>query len=1401
MKKEKKVIVPKVKRNYTYEEKITAIKNAGTKDHIFLSLIAIANGRWATGLIDTAYTNYVRAHHKDLSEYEQLKTVLTYYEDYDLLLKPTKNTTTPILQGIRFNSEIQNFLIKDLLKYPTYLAHLCDALENTNFAYAYHNFYWFSSREEQYEYNTNILRLRLAILKNDAEKFEEALYEYKRQSDYNQHRVFACFPEAMDTDVLLCLQPTMQIYYLENRIMDEIYKLNVTDKTLTFITHAKEILSNQKKEDLKLHNLHEPILLYYFLRADWKEMQAIAISDNIYLQQVTQAITAFLKGKDADAAIFFEAALKEYRKLTNTKAKYLPQFYGILHALTLLRGKEMEISKTYSQTLENNTSIFKCAYLALAAFFNMRQGAENRANELLEYVDETVRNLDVSFYFIIATQFKDFSSNNIRYLDILYNKALEQGFKWLAFELISARNKIQLYSFQTNTLEKLANKVGYPSIQTNVQKVEKWESLLVALSNLTPKSKKQSQASDSRLVWLLDLNAEQVLPREQNYTAKGGWSAGKVVSNVRLKTNGLICMTPQDVRVANRAIELHPHRPNQATLDYKRAIQELVGHPLLFLANSPTVGVKLEAEKPQLIVREVNDNYELQFNMDFKEAGINIQKQTPTHYKVQIVDNSHISVKEILGNKPILIPRKAKAQLTEVLDSLSSLIDTSSSLDATNQNLPSVEADTRPYIHLLPVGGGIHVEFYAKPFATVPPYFPIGEGDALQVAVLDGKKTRTERNLKAETMNKNFVIKQSEVLSQNRKATTWKLENVEQCLQLLLDLTSLQANDSVVVEWPKGEKFKISKVINFEHLTVNIKERNDWFEISGNVVVDEETVFDMQKLLEIAKSDQQFVELSQGKFLALTNELRRRLQEIEALMNKTKKGTLQMHPLVAPALEDFISLVPHFKADKHWKEQQNKLQKAFAATFKPPTNFSKLLRGYQTEGFEWLSRLAAWGVGACLADDMGLGKTVQALTLVQSRGTEGATLVVAPASVCRNWKAETEKFAPTLKPYLFADEDRQTLIENAGANDIIIVTYDLLQRETELFINKKFHTIILDEAQAIKNRQTKRSETAMQLQGDFKMIMTGTPLENHLGELWNLFQFINPGLLASPQIFQERFVNPIEKYKDEKRREQLKRLIKPFILRRRKDDVLKELPAKTEITLTVELSDAERAFYEALRREAVAKLEAMPEQDGNEGARHLRILAEIMRLRRAACNPQMVKPEVAIESAKLRLFGETVHELLENGHKALVFSQFVAHLDILRNYLEEKNIAYQYLDGQTPSKKRQERIEAFQAGEGDIFLISLKAGGTGLNLTAADYVIHMDPWWNPAVEDQASDRAHRFGQTRPVTVYRLVAAGTIEEKILQLHDKKRDLADSLLDGTDVSAKLSADDLMDLLKDN
>lgn len=407
----------------------------------------------------------------------------------------------------------------------------------------------------------------------------------------------------------------------------------------------------------------------------------------------------------------------------------------------------------------------------------------------------------------------------------------------------------------------------------------------------------------------------------------------------------------------------------------------------------------------------------------------------------------------------------------------------------------------------------------------------------------------------------------------------------------------------------------------------------------------------------------------------------------------------------------------------------------------------------------------------------------------------GPSLVVAPTSVCGNWEAELNRFAPAIKTHRLAEsDDRGVTLDAMGPYDVLIASYGLLGREEERLSAITWSVAVLDEAQAIKNPDTLRAKASQKLNAGFRLALSGTPVENDLDELWSLFRFVVPGLLGSRDGFGRRFGTPIERDNDITAKTALKTLVRPFMLRRTKTAVLSELPARTEQTWLVEMGAEERAFYEVLRQRAMQRLDS-----DTSGRTRIHILAEITKLRQACCNPVLAVPESGVPSAKLEALLELVDELRANNHRALVFSQFVGHLGLVRAALDARGISYQYLDGSTPARERERRVADFQAGFGELFLISLKAGGSGLNLTAADYVLHLDPWWNPAVEDQASDRAHRIGQTKPVTIYRLIVKNSIEEGIVALHRRKRDLADALLEGADASARLSEDDLLNLIR--
>jgi SNF2 family DNA or RNA helicase len=433
---------------------------------------------------------------------------------------------------------------------------------------------------------------------------------------------------------------------------------------------------------------------------------------------------------------------------------------------------------------------------------------------------------------------------------------------------------------------------------------------------------------------------------------------------------------------------------------------------------------------------------------------------------------------------------------------------------------------------------------------------------------------------------------------------------------------------------------------------------------------------------------------------------------------------------------------------------------------------------------------------------MGLGKTVQALSLLQKAANEEGhmpSLVVAPTSVLANWEREMERFTPGLTFVTWHGADRRDNIEKLSKVDVVLTSYALIRRDVEELKKLKFRTVILDEAQNIKNADSATAQATKQLDADNRLALTGTPLENRLSELWSLFDFLMPGFLGTAEGFRDRFEQPIMVQGDMGVRDRLKRRIHPFVLRRLKTEVAKDLPPKTEMVTWCEMEPGQAALYNEVLEESRKKVYDQIDKVGFNRSR-VSILAALMKLRQVCCDPRLLKlpPNTLLPgSAKLERFGELVDDLIDEGHRALVFSQFTEMLELLTQAADAKGLKYMYLDGRT--KDRMSRVDQFNDPKGPpLFFISLKAGGTGLNLTAADYVIHYDPWWNPAVEDQATDRTHRIGQTRPVFSYKMITKGTVEEKILALQQRKRELAAGVL-GTDsdVGKSLTEHDVAEL----
>jgi len=469
-----------------------------------------------------------------------------------------------------------------------------------------------------------------------------------------------------------------------------------------------------------------------------------------------------------------------------------------------------------------------------------------------------------------------------------------------------------------------------------------------------------------------------------------------------------------------------------------------------------------------------------------------------------------------------------------------------------------------------------------------------------------------------------------------------------------------------------------------------------------------------------------------------------------------------------------------------------------------PKTLTNVLRDYQKAGFQWLKALSESGLGGILADDMGLGKTLQVLALILSEKekSKAPALVIAPTSLVYNWVLETEKFAPELKAVAISgtQAQRKPILDNIAEYDLVITSYPLIRRDIEAYQKHNFSFCIIDEAQHVKNHYTQAAKAIRKISARNRFALTGTPMENSLMELWSIFDFIMPGYLYTQQKFLDRFVKPIINAGDKNASEDLSRHIRPFILRRMKKDVLKELPEKIETIVTCELTKAQRDIYHAVLAQARNEIEASIDEVGFEQSQ-LQILAALTRLRQICCHPASFVEGYEGGSGKMELLGELIEENLALGHRILLFSQFTTILDIIEEDLVKKGLSYFYLSGKTPAAERASMVSRFNEGEGEVFLLSLKAGGTGLTLTGADMVIHFDPWWNPAVEDQATDRAYRIGQDKVVHVFKLITENTIEEKILLLQKKKKELIDLVIKpGETLLHKLTREEIRQLFEE-
>lgn len=948
----------------------------------------------------------------------------------------------------------------------------------------------------------------------------------------------------------------------------------------------------------------------------------------------------------------------------------------------------------------------------------------------------------------------------------------------------------QCLPFHDDERELLRRSFGSQPVLANIYHEAEWESVLESL--MTDIEGKENRVNEEvRLMYLREsADSKTIQVREQTRLKNGNWGCGKRVNESRYRKGLLECMNNADRRILARL-----NHSGMSALQLEHVIEDMVEESRLYIGHSaPYELVQVNRDKPYLMIENEGGCFVVKSNVPVGRVKDDfvIVEESPTLYSVISIPN------EIRGYYVKLLqlgtlPLEAEPTLRSLLTKIGGQVELHSSLIEGGSTLPIVEGQWTAGFKLKPKNSGNwNVECFVRPLPGGRRTCRLGEGsDVIIDENEEVGRVRVKRSLVMEQTNLQLI---------RDFWSSWGYELGEDDVyppEFILQLVQLiQAHpDTFYAEWPEGRALRVKTLARGASSWSGVlRERGHWFDIEGDVSIDEHTRISISQLLElVGKSDGKFVQIADDEFLLLSEKLQQQLKALDAIASR-EHGHIKISPFSAALMGDeLLHGELELTVDEKLSDIRQRILQSSAYSPAVPSELNATLRPYQEDGYRWIARLNSWGAGALLADDMGLGKTIQTIAFLLLKKENGPSLIVAPASVVPNWKTEMERFAPMLRVHIlnYAANRRQT-IDQATAGDVIVTTYGILLSVQDLITQKSWNVACLDEAHIIKNRGAKTSAAAMKIQACNRVMLTGTPVQNHLGELWSLFQFVNPGLLGTYEHFSRKFIIPIENHHDRDRQQQLDQIVHPFMLRRTKQAVLNELPDKTEIYHSVQLSREELAIYESIR----IRTEKMLRESGNTLS--VNVLAEITRLRQAACTPQLIEPKWTGDSSKVTALLELLQGVIEGGNRALVFSQFVSFFDIVRSQLDHIGIPYYYIDGSVPMRQRTEMVDAFQEGKRPLFLISLKAGGLGLNLTAANYVIHLDPWWNPAIEQQATDRAYRIGQHQAVTVYHLVSKNTIEEKIIRLHQTKRALADTLLAGTDISHRLTGEELLEMV---
>ncbi len=969
----------------------------------------------------------------------------------------------------------------------------------------------------------------------------------------------------------------------------------------------------------------------------------------------------------------------------------------------------------------------------------------------------------------------------------------EAGYHWLALQASSLARALAPEQFDHTEPPVPGGSLWVADL---LQAKPEWQKSLDAVAAFVKTAAKSAVPSACRVAWFVDMaSGELARPALEEFRVGSGWSRGRRIDIDEL-CEMLDRLPPEDAQVVRCADQ----RASTRKLG-PEALQALVGHPRVYNGARGALPIEVVRGECRVETREEHGHLLVSVEPANAKEGINVVVESEARLKVVRVDATMAELTRLLPGS-VRIPASRAHDVLPLLGRLADHVPVHSERLSAHKR---IVADPTPCLRISPEAGAFFVELGVRPFGPGGRFVPAGSGRAALTSYAQGELISSERDLELElrlalelggacsTLRAIEARESEEGVSPNPEPRhSWVLGE-EDLYALLQELEAASIRHAL--EWQNLRPVRARGRLGVASLKGKLRCVKGWYLASGTLRLDTGDI-DLAELVRMPYTRSgRFIRLPSGDFIEVERRVRRVLKALAAYdTEQPKAGPIRVPSAALGVLEEIGTRKAGFDLDSESRQWLEHVRATLAEEPPLPAGLVAALRPYQVEGYRWLWRLGRLGLGACLADDMGLGKTVQTTALLLERQGGGPALVVAPTSVCGNWLAELERFAPGLKALEYAGKRRADLIQNDVPNaDVLVTSYSLLQQDTRL-AEVAWHTVVLDEAQFIKNPHSARARAAFGLDADFRLALTGTPVENHLGDLWSIFRFLNPALLGRYKDFFHYYLRPIERDCDAERRGELKRLLGPFLLRRTKKQVLSDLPPLTTVRHEVRPSKDETTRYALLKKQIHEKLRTVHGKREHK----LQILAEITRLRRFCCHPRLVFPDASADASKLATLLELAHELRENGHRALVFSQFVDFLTLVREQLDEHGFTYQYLDGSVPAAKRSERIAAFQEGQGDLFLLSLKAGGFGLNLAAADYVIQLDPWWNPAVEAQATDRAHRIGQERPVTVYRLLVKDSIEERIEELQRDKQSLATSLLDGSDIATRLGVEQLLGLL---